>query len=416
MEAIEQLLKELLQPDRGTAAGDGVSASQRPLILQRFTWPIPSPDATPYKNIYHGGEENEKREVSHKNILVEGPPFLGELKLEINWHYWCLRRENEFVVDQIRCCLISTRPNPLTLPPGAPPSQSFVYPEQSFGPVLIPLQGFSDPLGPLVTIPLRDVTVRLTERSISTTYTFNWICEYNKRLKRQQPPDCFTALFGSSAVECTIGSRPTAAEQLRRTVRRVYWETVVGGAKALGEDDVRTVSGDIRDNYRVLVEGKEFFVDKAKLAAASPVFAACFNHPEMEEGRSESYSIPNAAAAVVEQFLHFCSTGTLTQPETHVLGLLYLAHQYQIPVLLEKCQIAAMQQILEGCSVEQLGKVAGAAVALSLSTLLGVVHVVLEERMPGWTPADWRVWAGFLEGTPGFAVERCRMMAEMINS
>lgn len=87
----------------------------------------------------------------------------------------------------------------------------------------------------------------------------------------------------------------------------------------------------------LIVEGKEFRIHRALLAARSPVFARMFES-DMEEKRSGCVRIEDASSTVMKQALYYIYTGKIDDLTlTHAPELYSVADKYEIMDLKSRC-------------------------------------------------------------------------------
>ncbi|KAG8184549.1 hypothetical protein JTE90_012638 [Oedothorax gibbosus] len=95
------------------------------------------------------------------------------------------------------------------------------------------------------------------------------------------------------------------------------------------------------------VEGKEFCVHKAILAARSPVFAAMFEH-DMEESKQNRVEITDMEADVLKALLQFIYTGRVHKLDNWADELLAAADKYA----LDRLKVLCEEELCQNLSVE----------------------------------------------------------------
>lgn len=90
-------------------------------------------------------------------------------------------------------------------------------------------------------------------------------------------------------------------------------------------------------DFKILVDNREFPVNKTVLALRSTVFHKIFSQQEYIDGTKSSLTIADTTADVFDKFLQFIYTDELQFAETQYADLLRLGDYYCVESLVQRC-------------------------------------------------------------------------------
>ena len=168
---------------------------------------------------------------------------------------------------------------------------------------------------------------------------------------------------------------------------------------------------------------KIFHALKTTLADKSPVFAACFQHPESEEMKSNCYTMAAFSPEAVETFIIYCEYCIVPDAKKHCVELAKLAHQYRVPALLKLCELFMMEEVCAlvasdcesfAAELARLLDICVVAALLELPLLLVQLHFVMmtcEQKIADL--ADIAQWEEFQKTSPAFALKKWQAVVNM---
>ena len=131
---------------------------------------------------------------------------------------------------------------------------------------------------------------------------------------------------------------PTKSQRSTRASNDIAAKISFDGTLSLNDDIARAKNNNTTADMTIICEGKEFKAHTFMLSARSSVFSAMFSHRGTKEWETREVNVTDCHADIMEMFLQYIYTGTLTEATFEVAEkLIGVATKYDVQPLITAC-------------------------------------------------------------------------------